>query len=440
MIIPEDLEISRLGKPLIPSKLDFASTCTDVCPEYVTDDDRVHLQVKFNAKEEERSELCFERAGPREYMYFDPSDTKVAIVTCGGLSPGLNNVIRSIFRELHYKYHTSEVYGIRNGFKGLNPANGFYPMMLTPNNVEGIHKHGGSILGSSRGVEDPTVMVETLDDIGVNILFCVGGDGTLRGAHAIWEEILRRNKKIAVVGVPKTIDNDISFVYKTFGFDTAVGKAREVLDCAHAEASGAPNGIGLVKVMGRDAGFIAANATLANLEVNFCLIPEVPFDLYGEGAFLHLLEERLKEREHAVVVVAEGAGQDLIESGEELRDASGNLLNKDIGQFLRDKIEDYFKERNIPINLKYIDPSYIIRSVPANASDAVFCDQLARHAVHAGMAGKTDLVIGLWHGVYVHVPLKLAVLQRKRIRPQGSLWTHVLEVTGQPMSMKSRSA
>jgi 6-phosphofructokinase 1 len=266
----------------------------------------------------------------------------------------------------------------------------------------------------------------------------VGGDGTMHGAHAICEEIRRRNRKISVIGVPKTIDNDINFVYKTFGFDTAVGKAREVLDCAHAEAVGAPNGIGLVKVMGRDSGFIAAYATLANLEVNFCLVPEVRFELYGKGAFLDLLETRLKEREHAVIVVAEGAGQDLMQAGESRKDASGNVLHDDIGEFLKEKIQEYFASKKNPVNLKYFDPSYIIRSGPANASDCIFCDNLARNAVHAAMAGKTDLVIGLWHGVYVHVPIPLAIRERKRIRPEGSLWSHVLEVTGQPMAMTAK--
>jgi len=433
----DDLRITSLGKAFVPSVLGYSGDCAGLCPEYVSDAQMMRLQVKYDPNQEERSDVCFEVAGPREHMYFDPAQTKIAIVTCGGLSPGLNNVIRSMFRQAYYKYRVTEIYGIRNGYKGLNPANGFYPIPLTPRNVEGIHKTGGSMLGSSRGHEEPAVMVETLEEMGVNILFCVGGDGTLRGAHAVWEEIERRGLKIAVIGVPKTIDNDINYVYKTFGFDTAVGKAREVLDCAHAESLGAPNGIGLVKVMGRDSGFIAAYATLANLEVNFCLIPEVPFDLEGEGAFLPLLEERLKRREHAVIVVAEGAGQELIHSHCLRQDASGNLLHEDIGLFLKERINEYFAARKTPINLKYIDPSYIIRSVPADASDAVFCDNLARHAIHAGMAGKTDLVIGFWHGVYVHVPMGAAVKERKRIRPEGSLWRHVLEVTGQPQSMKT---
>ncbi len=438
MLTQEEFAVPTLGKCLIPSKLDFGAAGSEIRSEYVNEDDRVRFDVKFNRKGDPSSDLSLERAGPRAHMYFDPAQTRVGIVTCGGLSPGLNNVIRSIYRICLYKYHVAEVYGFRFGYKGLNPANGFYPMVLTPRNVEGIHKHGGTILGSSRGAEDPRVMVDTLDDVGINILFCVGGDGTMHGVHAICEEIRRSNRRIAVIGVPKTIDNDIDFVYKTFGFDTAVGRAREVLDGAHAEAVGAPNGIGLVKLMGRDSGFIAAYATLASLEVNFCLIPEMPFDLNGPGAFLQLLEARLKQREHAVVVVAEGAGQDLMQAGDRGKDASGNVRHEDIGEFLKERIQEYFAETSIPINLKYFDPSYIVRSIPANASDCIFCDNLARNAVHAGMAGKTDMLIGLWHGVYVHVPIALAIRERKRIRPQGSLWSHVLEVTGQPMSMKAR--
>ncbi len=439
MLTNEDLVITSLGKRLIPSVLKLSSQVGDGLATYVRDEDKMRFDVKVAGKGNgaQPDDVMFEQAGPREHMYFDPSQTKAAIVTCGGLSPGLNNVIRSIFREFYYKYNVSEVYGIRFGFKGLNPENGYYPIMLTPRNIEGIHKHGGTVLGSSRGKEDVKIIVDTLDDIGINILICVGGDGTLRGSHAIWEEIQRRNKKIAVIGVPKTIDNDVNFVHKTFGFDTAVGKAREVLDCAHVEAAGAPNGIGVVKVMGRDAGFIAAHATLASLEVNFCLIPEVPFDLYGEGSFLSLLEKRILERDHAVVVVAEGAGQDLFDSDENHKDASGNVLHRDIGLFLKERISAYFTDKNLPINLKYLDPSYFIRSVPANASDCIFCDNLARYAVHAAMAGKTDVVIGLWHGVYVHVPINLATQDRKKISSEGSLWGHVLEVTGQPVSMKA---
>jgi len=439
MITNEDLRITALGERLFPSRLGFSAVDSDTMPEYVTDDHRMRFQVEVNLRAGEVTDASFEVAGPRDHTYFDPGRSKVAIVTCGGLSPGLNNVIRSVVLDLYFKYQVAEIVGIRNGFKGLNPAHGYRPILLKPENVDGIEKYGGSILGSSRGNEDPKTMVDTLENLGISILLCVGGDGTLRGAHAIWEEIRRRGLKIAVVGVPKTIDNDINFVYKTFGFDTAVGKAREVLDCAHAEALGAPNGIGLVKVMGRDSGFIAAYATLASLEVNFCLIPEVPFDLYGDGAFLPLLEERLKRREHAVIVVAEGAGQDLIRSDTERRDASGNILHEDVGIFLKNKVSQYFEERRFHINLKYIDPSYIIRSVPADATDAIFCDNLSRHAAHAGVAGKTDLVIGYWHGVYVHVPLPLAVRTRKRVRLDGSLWRQVLEVTGQPVSMKAAS-
>jgi 6-phosphofructokinase 1 len=303
--------------------------------------------------------------------------------------------------------------------------------------VEYIHKEGGTVLGSSRGPEEPKMIVEFLDYSEINILFCIGGDGTQRGTHDIAEEIEQQSKKIAVVGIPKTIDNDIPFVWKSFGFTTAVDKAKEVLDCAHMEAKGAPYGIGLVKLMGRDAGFIAATATLASQEVNFTLIPEVPFELYGEGGFLNILKKRILSRGHAVIVIAEGAGQDLLNAETMERDASGNIKHPDIGIFLRDEMKKYFDQQKIPANIKYFDPSYIVRSVPANGDDSLFCNSLARHAVHAAMAGKTDMIIGLWHNVFIDVPIPLITSQKKRVSPESGLWMSVIEATGQPRVFKT---
>jgi 6-phosphofructokinase 1 len=278
-------------------------------------------------------------------------------------------------------------------------------------------------------------MVDTLEKLDVQILFAIGGDGTLKGAHAIHEEIAKRGKHIAVVGVPKTIDNDVCYVDKTFGFDTAVEIARMALDGAHTEAISALNGVGLVKVMGRDCGFIAAHATLASLEVNFCLIPEVQFELDGPNGLYLALKRRLEERRHALIVVAEGCSR-VLAGDDAALDASGNLSYQnaeiDIGPRLRDTILKHFKSQGMPVTLKYIDPSYMIRSVPANANDSIFCDILARHAVHAGMAGKTDVVIGRWHDIFTHVPLPLATGQRKQIDPDSALWLAVTETTGQP--------
>jgi 6-phosphofructokinase 1 len=430
MLTKEDLQIKTLGECRIDSPLDLPEAL------YVSDEERVRYIAEIPNESDADGDVAFEKAGPRKKIFFDSVETKAAIVTCGGLSPGLNDVIRAIVMQLYYKYGVEHILGIRFGYKGLNPANWLEPLKLHPSDVERIHEWGGTILGSSRGHEDPVVMVNTLEKLGINILFCIGGDGTLRGANAIWQEIERRGLSIAIVGIPKTIDNDIGYVTKTFGFDTAVSEARQVLQCAHTEAKGAPNGIGLVKVMGRDSGFIAAHATLANLDVNYTLIPEVPFDLYDKGGLLDVLEQRIKKRHHAVIVVAEGAGQDLC-TGESFKDASGNIKYKDIGIFLKDEINKYFKERNIEITLKYIDPSYSIRSVPANASDSIFCAHLGRFAVHAAMTGKTDMIVGLWHDLFTHVPIPVTVTGRKKISPEGSLWLSVLESTGQPVSLKS---
>jgi 6-phosphofructokinase 1 len=340
----------------------------------------------------------------------------------------MNDVIRAVVLSLTYHYGVQTIYGFRYGYEGLNLALGHQPLRLTPDMVERISTLGGTLLGTSRGEQAVPVMVDALVAYGVNMLFTVGGDGTLRGAQAIAAEIGRRGLSIAVVGIPKTIDNDIAFLEKTFGFETAVAAAQQVVEGAHVEAIAARNGVGLVKLMGRDSGFIAAYTTLADSRVNFCLTPESPFTL---EALLPALAARLALRRHAVIVVAEGAGQELM-AGERNRDASGNVLHQDIGPFLRDAMRAYFRALDVELNLKYIDPSYAIRNVPANAADSAFCLLLGHNAVHAAMAGRTNLVVGNWRGQFTHVPIRAAVAQRKQIDVDGWLWNAVLASTGQP--------
>lgn len=371
---------------------------------------------------------CLEKAGPREDIYFDPTDLKCGIVTCGGLCPGLNDVIRAIVLTLFRQYRVKQVLGFRYGYEGLSPKYNHTPLELTPESVGAIHEMGGTILGSSRGNQDISEMVDSLARLDIGILFAIGGDGTLRGVQAIAGEIRRRGLNISVIGIPKTIDNDISFIQQSFGFDTAGSEARRAIYAAHSEAQGARNGIGLVKLMGRDSGFIAAYATLANSQVNFCLVPEVPFKLEG---LLNALEERLARQGYAVMVAAEGAGQDLL-AGTAEQDASGNIRYGDIGIFLRDRIKAHFSQIDQKVELKYIDPSYTIRSLPANARDSAFCLLLGQNAVHAGMAGKTNMVVGNWNHQGTHVPITLAVSQRKKLDPDGWLWHSVLAATGQP--------
>jgi 6-phosphofructokinase 1 len=370
----------------------------------------------------------FEAGGPRERIFFEPSTLSCAIVTCGGLCPGLNDVIRATVMSLHHHYGVRTIYGFPFGYEGLSEKHRHEPVRLTPDVVMNIHERGGTILGSSRGQQDVTEMVDTLARMNIGILFAIGGDGTLRGALAIDSEAKRRGLRLSVIGIPKTIDNDVAFMQKTFGFETAVSEAKRATSAANAEAVGARNGVGLVKLMGRDSGFIAAFTALADNNVNFCLIPEVPFTL---AALLASLRERLDRRGHAVIVVAEGAGQELMSSSGD-RDRSGNVRYGDIGVLLRDAIKEHFGTTGMEVNVKYIDPSYAIRSVPANPHDSAFCLVLAHNAVHAGMAGRTGMVVGFWNHQITHVPIPLAVLERKKIDPEGSLWSSVLASTGQP--------
>ena len=431
MITPKSTQIESLGPRRMPSPLRLPRQPGEASA-FVSDERRVRYQIEIGTDSDLSHDVTFEKAGPRETLFFEPDKTMVAIITCGGVCPGLNNVIRSAVLELYHNYGVGNVMGIRYGYAGLNTEVGMPPVKLTPELVSDIHEQGGTLLGSSRGQQPTDRMVDFLVERNVDILLCIGGDGTLRGARDIANEVRNRKLNIAVVGIPKTIDNDVMYVSRTFGLITAIEKAHQILDCAHGEARSAYNGVGLVKLMGRDAGFIAATATVASQEVNFCLIPEVPFVLTGKNGFLETLRRRLEFKPHAVVAVAEGAGQDLIKNLPAETDASGNRRYADIGVHLKEQIVNYFRRIGVPIDVKYFDPSYFLRGVPANCDDALLCDLLARNAVHAAMAGKTNLIVGFWNGTFTHIPISLAVSEKKRVDPEGFLWIGVLATTGQP--------
>ncbi len=439
-ISQKDLNIQTLGKANFDSPLKLSTVDGDYLTNYVDDQERVLYNNSLCKLKEElaagREPLTFEKAGPREKIFFDPSRTRAGIVTCGGLCPGINDVIRGLVMQLYFWYGVKNIYGFRYGYLGMIKESGLQPMVLDPDVVSEIHEKGGTILGSSRGPQDVGLMVDRLMDFNINILFCIGGDGTLRGAKEITDEINKRGLAISVIGIPKTIDNDIGFIEKTFGFETAFTHAVDSIRTAHVEAKGYQNGVGLVKLMGRQSGYITANASIASQDVNFCLIPEMPFDLEGENGFYKHLMDRILRKSHAVVVVAEGVGDRLCALEE--RDVSGNRKFGDVGVMLRDGITKYFKDRKVPVSLKYIDPSYIIRSSCAIPSDSIFCNQLAQNAVHAGMAGKTGMLVGIWNNCFTHVPIDIAIRNRKFIDPESMFWLNVLETTGQPRWMQNK--
>lgn len=432
--------IDCLGEAKIPSPVKLSDRAGDGVADFVDDGRRLIHEIEVGPNQRTlqlRDDQLLELAGPRSHLVFDPSQVHAAVVTCGGLCPGLNDVIRAIVMALWYGYGVRRISGIRYGYRGFLPEFNLQPMALNPDVVEDIHQHGGTILGSSRGYGDRVDrIVDTIRQMGVHVLFTIGGDGTQKGALGISQKIRDRGLKVAVVGVPKTIDNDLSFVERSFGFDTAVQVAVVAVAGAHNEARGALNGVSIVKLMGRQSGFIAAYTALSNNDVNYCLVPEVPFDLDGDKGLLLHLENRLRSRHHAVIVAAEGAGQDLIGHDDRV-DASGNPILGDVGLFLKERISAFFRARKTEVNIRYIDPSYVIRSTPANANDSVYCMRLGTHAVHAAMAGRTEMIVSLLHDRFVHVPIRQTVAKRNVISPEGPLWRDVLAATGQPAAMKN---
>ena len=435
-----DFTIEELGQRNVKSPIEMSKIAGDKIANYVTDEQfiRMDSSVVPGPQHPIKKSQVLECAGPREFIYFAPAHVHAGIVSCGGLCPGINDVIRAIVRCLWNRYGVTRISGIRYGFRGFLPESQFPIKQLDSDNVDDIHKLGGTFLGSARGGGKEVVqIVDTMERLNLNMLFTIGGDGTQRGTMDIAEEIDRRRLKIAMIGIPKTVDNDFALLDRSFGFNTAVSKAVEVVAAAHMEAASAINGIGLVKLMGRESGFIAAHTALASHEVNFVLIPEVPFNLEGYNGFLYHLQERLKKRKHAVIVVAEGAMQDLLLK-EKKTDAGGNIKMANVGTYLRDRILQHFEEKGVEINLKYIDPSYVIRSSPADPDDSIYCERLGNAAAHAAMAGKTKLIIGLVNNEFVHLPIKASISHRNKVDPESSMWRDTLDATHQPAMMVNK--
>ncbi|MBO4404838.1 MAG: ATP-dependent 6-phosphofructokinase [Treponema sp.] len=436
--IKYDFSVESLGECKVKSPIELSLEHGAFRAAYVKDTSFVRNRVNVFNKDELETDpksTYLEKAGPREFIYFNPTHVTAGICTCGGLCPGLNDVIRAVVRCLWNRYGVRRIKGIQYGYQGFFAENNYDTIDLNPDNVDNIHKLGGTFLGTSRGGGDRTGdIVDSIERLGINMMFIIGGDGTQRGALDIANEIEKRGLKIAVVGIPKTVDNDLQFLDRSFGFETAVQKATQAVNSIHMEAKAQIGGIGLVKLMGRESGFIAAATALASHETNFCLIPEVPFELDGPNGLLHHLEDRLKRRGHAVIIVAEGAGQELLQSTNQT-DASGNKKLADIGTFLRDSINSYFKKKKVEINLKYIDPGYEVRASVTTANDSIYCERLGNNAVHAAMAGKTKIVIGLVHDKYVHIPIAMATLTRNIVDPESSFWRDCLDATLQPLYM-----
>ena len=437
MVSREELAVRTLGPCRIDSPLAPLLAAMEAAEQRTLTEDRVLFDDTLQTAGSRGSAIdelpSLETGGPRKRIYFDPAKTRAAIVTCGGLCPGLNDVIRGLVLELHRHYGVTRVLGFRHGYRGFIPSYGEQVVDLTPELVMDIHDEGGTILGTSRGAQDPEEIVDALERMNVNVLLVIGGDGTIRGAMGVVRVIEERQLKVAVVGIPKTIDNDIPYIDQSFGFQTAMGEATKSIHAASVEARSAPNGIGLVKLMGRHSGFIACYATLAKDDAHYVLIPEVPFALRGPGGLLAHVRSRVQQRGHAVIVVAEGAGQDHVAEEAPGTDASGNIRFGDVGRLLRRLIIEDFGEHGMEANVRYFDPSYAIRSVPANAFDSSYCLRLAQASVHAAMAGRTGIIVGRRRRRFVHMPMRLVVGRRNCVDPMSDLWMSVLQATGQPV-------
>ncbi|XP_058114792.1 ATP-dependent 6-phosphofructokinase 2 [Magnolia sinica] len=385
-----------------------------------------------------RPNPAYHLAGPRKEIFFNPSQVHAAIVTCGGLCPGLNTVIRELVVGLWELYGVRRISGVLSGYRGFYTME---PIQLDPKLVHNWHKQGGSALKTSRGGFDLEKIVNAIEARGFNQVYIIGGDGTMRGVVKIFKEICRRKLNIAIAGIPKTVDNDIGIIDRSFGFQTAVETAQQPISAAHVEAESAVNGIGLVKLMGRSTGHIALHATLSSRDVDCCLIPEMEFYLEGKGGLFEFLGQCLKEQGHAVIVVAEGAGQDLIprtDAQKEERDESGNPVFLDVGVWLKSELKRWWTRDHAGelFTVKYIDPTYMIRALPANATDNLYCTLLAYSTIHGVMAGYTGFVSAPINSNYVYIPVAEVAESRNVVDIKDHKWAWVRSVTNQPDFMR----
>ncbi|XP_042396037.1 ATP-dependent 6-phosphofructokinase 5, chloroplastic-like [Zingiber officinale] len=407
---------------------------------YVHDDDRALLKVLKFASPSSAGAECIDpdcswveqwvqRAGPRKEIYYEPVEVKAAIVTCGGLCPGLNDVIRQIVLTLE-KYGVKNIVGIQYGFRGFCDQS-LRELPLSHQVVQNINLAGGSLLGVSRGGPSVSAIVDSIKAKAIDMVFVLGGNGTHAGAYAIHNECRKRKMKVTIIGVPKTIDNDIQLMDKTFGFDTAVEEAQRAINSAYIEAHSAYHGIGIVKLMGRSCGFIAMHASLSSGQIDICLIPEVPFKLEGPNGVLQHLEHLIRTNGSAVICVAEGAGQEFL-SKSNATDASGNAMLGDIGVYMQQQIKMHFKNIGLPADIKYIDPTYMVRACRANASDAILCTLLGQNAVHGAFAGFSGITTGVCNTHHVYLPIPEVIRFPKSVNPNSRMWHRCLTSTGQP--------
>lgn len=382
---------------------------------------------KAGSRRQEIANGCV-RANACEKIWWDPADVRAAIVTCGGLCPGLNSIIREVTMCLWHQYGVRHITGIQFGYNGLSNPELYAPKHLGPKAVREIHMKGGSVLKAGRGGLEAERICDNLEKMGVNMLFVVGGDGTQAAGNLLYEEARRRNLQLSIVGVPKSIDNDILFFDKTFGFDTAVSAACNVIRNGWVEATSCEKGVGIVKLMGRDAGFVCMDAALSSTIVDLCLIPEVSVKM--EDIMDHI-DETLQRKNFMVIAVAEGAGQEHVATGKV--DATGHTIYGDIGTHLRDSVNKHLKPSGG--RCFYIDPSYIIRSVPIDPNDHVYCSRLARDAVHSAMRGYTGVVVGPIHNVICMIPMQLIASGKRHVPTKSSNWQACVQVCNMPKAL-----